>query len=213
MRINDLVWFSCSVALDMLQYNLWLTPVLLAQNLWLNSKHIFASPYSSICCINAQLKRCLCTGIYWLSACTSVFIYWTPRAILHSCFCLCSVSWVQPQNCKKKHSPLFFCLSKTCLPAQEPDRLLCPPNGQNSPDESSFQEKPAFGQNHSIKHKQHNIYSIHEHVCLKNVKECRVVTLQEDTDVPTTIAPSCRELQHSCCFIPTGMNLGMGRPI
>lgn len=41
----------------------------------------------SICCINAQLKSCLCVGIYRLSACMSAFIYWTPRSYtLYPCF-------------------------------------------------------------------------------------------------------------------------------
>lgn len=45
----------------------------------------------SICCINAQLKSCLWVGIYRLSACMSVFIYWTPRSYtLSSCFRLWS---------------------------------------------------------------------------------------------------------------------------
>lgn len=64
----------------------------------------------SICCFNAQLKSCLCVGIYQLSACMSVFIYWTPRSYtLYSCFRLWSECMDVGSNLEKER--LIYTLS------------------------------------------------------------------------------------------------------
>lgn len=135
------------------------------------------------------LVKCLHVSVYLVNPKKLCSIHASVCVVFHGC---------SPKPAKRNTHPSLVVLENHACQLSSysrsvPVRYTTLIPTQQSPDEPSFHEQPTFSQAHSIKHKQHNIYSISEHVCLKNVKECRVVTLQEQIDMLTMTALSCRE--------------------